>query len=84
MTAIKDLLNSANSIDVSSENNNMIAMRSRSAKRHQAATLSYNEVANQREQEYYNKASGCSVKAQKDNLFDYTPWAKIKYHFSNW
>ena len=48
MTAIKDLLNSANSIDVLSENNNIIAMRSRSAKLHQAATLSYNEVANQR------------------------------------
>ncbi|NDP26677.1 MAG: hypothetical protein GZ087_04520 [Flavobacterium sp.] len=74
MTANRDLITSANSIDVSNENNNMITNRTGRAKRHQAAALSYTEVANQREQEYYNRASGCSVKAQKDNLYDYTPW----------
>lgn len=27
--------------------------------------------ANKKLEQYYNKASGCKVKAQKDNLFDY-------------
>lgn len=35
------------------------------------------EENNRREQNYYNKASGCSVKAQKDNLFDYSSFRKI-------
>ena len=35
-------------------------------------TATFNEErANQLEQDYYNKACGCSVKAQENNLFDY-------------
>lgn len=33
--------------------------------------IAYIEIANQAAHEYYKKASGCSVKEQKDNLFDY-------------
>jgi hypothetical protein len=33
--------------------------------------MSNSEIRNQIEQQYYNKASGCSVRAQVDNLFDY-------------
>jgi hypothetical protein len=76
MTAISNLFKANKSQDAFAENQDLIAIRIGSAKRLQAATMSYNEVANQREQEYYNRASGCSVKAQKDNLFDYALWEK--------
>jgi hypothetical protein len=76
MTAIKDLLDSANSLKLITENKNLIAISISSAKCHQEVAMSYHEVTNQLEQEYYNKASGCSVKAQKDNLFDYKFWVK--------
>lgn len=44
---------------------------SASAKCSLEVTMSYNEIATKAAQRYYDKASGCSVKAQKDNLFDY-------------
>lgn len=34
------------------------------------------EVSNQLEQEYYDKASGCSVKAQENNIYDYQAYLK--------
>lgn len=38
---------------------------------HKNNPKSYEERANQLQQDYYTKACGCSVKEQKDNLFDY-------------
>ena len=38
---------------------------------HKSTAQYYEEKANQLEQDYYNKACGCSVKAQENNLFDY-------------
>jgi hypothetical protein len=47
------------------------------AKSQKKVALSNNEVINQLEQNYYNKACGCSVKAQENNLFDYKSQQKI-------
>ena len=74
MTAIKSLVKAAKSLDDSIENRELIAIRASNAKCHQEIAMAYNEAANQLAQQYYNKASGCSVRAQEDNLFDYKSW----------
>lgn len=71
MTVIKDLAQKAKSLDASIENRDAMAVREGNAKCNLEVAMSYHEVTNQLEQEYYNKASGCSVRAQADNLFDY-------------
>jgi hypothetical protein len=71
MSAIKSLVKLAKSLENLTENQDLIAIRASNAKCNLEAAMSYHEVTNSIEQEYYNKASGCSVKAQKDNLFDY-------------
>ena len=71
MKTIKNLIHSARTLKVSTENKDLIALRTVNAKSNREVAMSYSEVNNSIEQNYYNKASGCSVKAQKDNLFDY-------------
>lgn len=71
MKTIKNFINSAKTLKVSTEDKDLIAFRTANAKSNREVAMSYNEVNNSIEQNYYNKASGCSVKAQKDNLFDY-------------
>jgi len=71
MSAIKSLMEVANSLETLTENRDRMAIRVSNAKCNLEAAMSYHEVTSQLEQEYYNKASGCSVKAQVDNLFDY-------------
>lgn len=72
MKAIKQLLNSVKSLNVSTEKEDLIAIRDSYAKPSREVAMSRNEAITKLEQNYYNKASGCSVKAQKDNLFDYS------------
>ena len=71
MKAIKDLLNSVKSLNVTTEKEDFIATDSRNAKPSREVAMSRRETSNKLVQ-YYNKFSGCSVKAQKDNLFDYS------------
>ncbi|MBA4319583.1 MAG: hypothetical protein C0412_14370 [Flavobacterium sp.] len=71
MSAIKGLFKVLKSLDTSTENRDQMAIRLSNAKCNLEVAMSYHEVTSQLEQEYYNKASGCSVKAQADNLFDY-------------
>jgi hypothetical protein len=71
MTAISSLINQAKSLDASTENQDLIVIDKSNAKCHQEVAMSYSEARNRLEQEYYNRASGCSVRAQKDNLFEY-------------
>jgi hypothetical protein len=71
MTVIKSLIKAAKSLDNLTENQDLIAIRASNAKCQQEVAMSNSEITNQLEQQYYNKASGCSVKAQEDNLFDY-------------
>ena len=78
MSAIKNLTNVTNSLDNLTENRDRKPNRNRNAKCHSEAAMSYHEVTNQLEQEYYNRASGCSVRAQADNLFDYSSNLRIK------
>lgn len=77
MKAINDQQNSANSLNVSNEDENVIATSNSYAQTSREVAMSSNEAINKLEQNYYNKASGCSVKAQKDNLFDYSSFVKI-------
>jgi hypothetical protein len=77
MTAISNLFKTSKFKDALAENQDLIANHNGRAKYHLEAALSNNEVRNIQEEEYYNKASGCSVRAQKDNLFDYKSWIKI-------
>ena len=55
--------NAAKSQDAISENQFQIDI-------HKSAARYHKEIANQLEQDYYNKACGCSVKAQENNLFE--------------
>jgi hypothetical protein len=72
MKAINDLLDSVQTLTVSEKQQNLIAINSSNARPSREVVMSRNEAINNQEQSYYNKASGCSVKAQKDNLFDYS------------
>ena len=72
MKAINDLLNSVQTLTVSEKQQNLIAIHSSNARPNREIAMSRNEAINKLEQSYYNKANGCSVKAQKDNLFDYS------------
>ena len=74
MTATKNLIKVAKSADTLIENQDQIAIDNSNSKLHKEIAMSYNEITNQLEQEFYDKANGCSVKAQKDNLFDYKSW----------
>ncbi len=71
MTAIKSPIEGVQSLDALTKNQSLVVIRANNAKCHLEVAMSYNEITNQLEQEYYNKASGCSVKSQKNNLFDY-------------
>lgn len=71
MSAIKCLIEVANSLETINENRDQMVINVSNAKCNLEASMSYHEVTSQLEQEYYNKASGCSVRAQADNLFDY-------------
>jgi hypothetical protein len=70
MKAIKDQYNSAQSFKRSTEKEDLIDMQNSYAKPSREVSMARIESSNKLEQ-YYNKASGCKVKAQKDNLFDY-------------
>lgn len=76
MTAIQNLFIADESQFDGTANQDLISDATSNAQWLQEVTMSNNENKNQTEQRYYNKASGCSVKAQKDNLFDYTSWVK--------
>lgn len=70
MKAFKNQLNVANSENLSTRNNNLFDDDSSYAKANREIAMQRVETNNKLEQ-YYNKASGCKVRAQKDNLFDY-------------
>lgn len=76
MTAIQNLINADESLYNLIENQDLISNGINYGKKFQEVTMSNTEAINQAEQRYYNKASGCSVKAQKDNLFDYKSFIK--------
>ena len=69
MTAKKTLINVAK-IQVLIEGNNS------KTKWHQGYSMCPEEASNKLEKEYYDKARGCSVKAQEDNIFDYPDFLK--------
>ena len=70
MKAIKGQYNLAQPFDTSGERGDFIDTQNSYAKPSREVSMARIESSNKLEQ-YYNKASGCKVKAQKDNLFDY-------------
>jgi len=74
MADMTTLKNAAKSQDAISEMQMQIDIHKSTAKYHE-------ERANQLEQDYYNKACGCSVKAQEKNLFDYKSQIKEEASF---
>lgn len=78
MSTIKSQIKVTNSLDDLTENRGRKNKRASNAKCNLEIAMSYHEITNLLEQEYYNKASGCSVKAQADNLFDYKSFLRIK------
>ena len=80
MKVIDSLIKVVHSLDALTENQDSTSIYGSNAKCSLEVAMSNNEAANQQEQKYYSKASGCSVKAQEDNLFDYKSWLKNKLH----
>jgi thiaminase len=77
MTAISNLFKATQSQEALAENQDFIDSTNRNAKCSQKKAMPIYEIANRLEQEFYNRACGCSVKAQEDNLFDYKSFVKI-------
>ena len=69
MTAITNQNKANNPTDALNENQDLIAVDPGKARCSQTvkAALSNNELRNQLEEQFYNKARGCSVKAQVDS-----------------
>lgn len=78
MSTINSKIKTTNSLDDLIENRGRKTKRASHAKCNLEVAMSHHEVTNLLEQEYYNKASGCSVRAQADNLFDYKTIVRIK------
>ena len=78
MSTIKSPIKVTNSLDDLTEKRGRKTKRASNAKCNLEVSMSYHEVTNLLAQEYYNKASGCSVKAQSDNLFDYKSLLRMK------
>lgn len=77
MTAISNLFKATQTQKALAENQDSIDSTDSNAKCSQKKAMSIYEVANRLQQEFYNRACGCSVKAQEDNLFDYTSFIKL-------
>jgi hypothetical protein len=77
MTAISNLFKATQSKEALAENQDSNDSQNSNAKCSQRKPLTIYEIANRLEQEFYNRACGCSVKAQEDNLFDYNSFIKI-------
>lgn len=70
MKSFKNQVNESNSGNLSIRNENLFDNDSTYSKPNRQVPMQRIETNNKLEQ-YYNKASGCKVRAQKDNLFDY-------------
>lgn len=77
MAAISNLFKVTQSKGSLAENQDSIDSNNSTGNSHQKKALSIYELANRLEQEFYNRACGCSVKTQEDNLFDYNSFIKI-------
>lgn len=76
MTAKKTLLKLAKIQDTLEENQVLIGGNNSNAKWHQGFSMHIDEAVNKLEQKYYDKANGCSVKAQENNIHDYPVYLK--------
>ena len=76
MAALTNLFKAAKIQDSLAENQNLIDSNNSNAKCQEGFSMYPDDISNLLEQEYYDKASGCSVKAQENNIFDYQAYLK--------
>ena len=81
MTAIKNLMKVMQLQDAVAENQVKNNDQNSVVKSPKRTTIYCAKNANPLEQEYYNKMSGCSVKAQENNLFDYKRMLKMNRNY---
>ncbi len=67
MVAITNLFKAAKNQNVLAENQDSIDSNNCNVRHHQVFSKYPDEASSQLEQEYYDKAKGCSVKAQENN-----------------
>lgn len=71
MKSTKDKLDLALALDVSIENEDVIASQNGHSKTKREIVMTQSEENRKLQQNYYNKINGCSVKPQKGHLFDF-------------
>ena len=76
MTAMKTQFKEAKSREALTVNIDLIDSNNSYAKCNEAFSIHPQEAANKLEQQYYDKVSGCSVKAQENNIHDYQAYQK--------
>lgn len=76
MITDKNIIKADKLLDALDKNKGRIAIKTSNSKCHKEVAMSYNETTNLLEQGYYDRASGCSVKAQENNIFDYDVYLK--------
>lgn len=76
MATMTNLFKAAKFQDALAENQDLIDSNNSNARCQKGFSMYPDEVSNQLEKKYYDRASGCSVKAQKNNIFDYQGYQK--------
>jgi hypothetical protein len=76
MATVTNLFKVAKIQDALAENQNLIDSNNSNAKCQEGFSMYPDDISNQLEKEYYDRASGCSVKAQENNIFDYQAYIK--------
>jgi len=76
MATMTNLFKAAKFQGALAENQDLIDSNNSNARCQEGFSMYPDEVSNQLEKEYYDRASGCSVKAQENNIFDYQRYLK--------
>jgi len=76
MAAKTNLFKAAKLQGAFADNQDLMENNNSNARCHEVFSMYPDEISIQLEKEYYNRASGCSVKAQENNIFDYGAYLK--------
>jgi hypothetical protein len=76
MVALTNLFKAAKLEGALVENQDLLDSDNSNAICHNGFSMYPDEVSSQLEQEFYDRASGCSVKAQENNIYDYRAYLK--------
>jgi hypothetical protein len=76
MTNKANLFKATKNQDALAENQDLIDSNNSNVRCHEVFSMYPDAASSMQEQEYYDKDRGCSVKAQKNNIFDYQGYLK--------